>query len=57
MVCVKEHGTLAGLLLLPKDNETINKLGIGEQEGSGSLDSIPELPEEPVEEASPTINF
>jgi len=57
MVCVKEHGTLAGLLILPKDNETINKLGIGEQEGSGSLDSIPELPEEPVEEASPTINF
>jgi hypothetical protein len=56
-VCVKEHNTLAGLVVLPTDNETI-KLGLKEQEGSESLDSIPEPPEEPIEEdASPTINF
>jgi hypothetical protein len=65
VLCLKEHNTLTGLVVLdPKmldeflnDNETsTRKQQEGLDNGSGTSDSIPEQPNEPLEEA-PQINF
>ena len=62
--CIKDHNTLAGLVVLdPKmldeflnDNETITRKQEESDNGSGTLDSIPEQPNEPIEE-TPQLNF
>ena len=62
--CIKDHDTLAGLVVLdPKmldeflnDNETITRKQEESDNGSGTLDSIPEQPNEPIEE-TPQLNF
>ena len=62
--CIKDHNTLAGLVVLdPKmldeflnDNETSTRKQEESDNGSGTLDSIPEQPNEPIEE-TPQLNF
>ena len=62
--CIRDHNTLAGLVVLdPKmldeflnDNETITRKQEESDNGSGTLDSIPEQPNEPIEE-TPQLNF
>ena len=62
--CIRDHKTLAGLVVLdPKmlneflnDNETITRKQEESDNGSGTLDSIPEQPNEPIEE-TPQLNF
>ncbi len=65
VLCIKNHNTLSGLVTLdPKmlndflnDNETITRKQKEETDnGSGKSDSIPEQPNEPLEEA-PLLNF
>ena len=68
VLCIKEHNTLTGLVVLDpnmldeflndiNDNETITRKQKEEtNNGSGKSDSIPEQPNEPLEEA-PQINF
>jgi hypothetical protein len=64
VMCLKEHNTLTGLVVLdPKmldeflnDNETSTRKQEESDNGSGTSDSIPEQPNEPLEEA-PQINF
>jgi hypothetical protein len=64
VMCLKEHNTLTGLVVLdPKmldeflnDNETSTRKQKESDNGSGTSDSIPEQPNEPLEEA-PQINF
>jgi len=61
--CIKDHNTLAGLVVLdPKmldeflnDNETSTRKEESDN-GSRTLDSIPEQPNEPIEE-TPQLNF
>ena len=58
MECVKEWQTLPLFFTtnLPIDNETITRKQEESDNGSGTLDSIPEQPNEPLEEA-PLLNF
>ena len=64
VLCIKDHNTLTGLVVLdPKmldeflnDNETSTRKQKESDNGSGTSDSIPEQPNEPLEEA-PQINF
>jgi len=65
VMCLKEHNTLTGLVVLDEDmldkflndNETSTRKQKEETDnGSGTSDSIPEQPNEPLEEA-PQINF
>ena len=64
VLCIKDHNTLTGLVVLdPKmldeflnDNETSTRKQEESDNGSGTSDSIPEQPNEPLEEA-PQINF
>jgi len=70
IMCIKEHNTLQGLVIVqgmeeslkkflesPSDNETITRKQQEESDnGSGTSDSIPEQPNEPLEEA-PQLNF
>ena len=70
IMCIKEQNTLEGLVILqgveeslkkflesPSDNETITRKQQEESDnGSGTSDSIPEQPNEPLEDA-PLLNF
>ena len=58
MECVKEWQTLPLFFTtnLPIDNETITRKQKESDNGSGTLDSIPEQPNEPIEE-TPQLNF
>jgi len=64
VMCIKEHNTLTGLVVLdPKmldeflnDNETSTRKQEESDNGSGTSDSIPEQPNEPME-GTPQLNF
>ena len=68
IACIKDHNTLSGLVVLDpdtldkflNDNETKNDTKIEVKppdNNSGESDSIPEQPNEPIEEEVPQINF